>query len=82
MPRFADMIATMPTEELRNTIESMKEERETLHQEYDAIYEKWMKGGGDLSVLCHSLNTRVGQLDRKIHKAIVERGMRDIRETR
>ena len=83
MPRYADMIATMPTEELRKQIESMKEERETLHQEYDIKYAEWMKGeNDDLEIQCGSLNIKIKQLNRKIHMAIEERGVRDIQETR
>ena len=83
MPSFADMIATMPTEELRKQIESMKEERETLYQEYDIKYAEWMKFENDeLEIQCGSSNIKIKQLNRKIHMAIEERGVRDIQEMR
>lgn len=61
----------------------MKNERDTLHQEYDITYAEWMKGeNDDLEIQCATLNIKIKQLYRKINKAQEERSRRDIQETR
>lgn len=83
MPRYADMIATMPTDELRKQIESMKQERNKSLEEIDRIFQNAInRENGDYEIISGLLGSKIKQLNRKIHKAVVERGMRDIRETR
>lgn len=86
MPRFADRIATMPTDELLKEIESIKQEYNQGIHHYDKMFSGWMNNTNNnneiYEKMCNLLSDIIKQLHRKLDMAMKERYKRDIQETR
>jgi hypothetical protein len=85
MPRYTDLIATMPTDELNKHLLTMKQERNRALKESDRIFDNAInreKYINDYTIINGLLGSKIRSLDRKIHKATQERSRRDIQEQR
>lgn len=82
MPRFSDIIATMPTEELRKQIESMKQEYNELDEQSRRVWDEWRENKiTDGEMIYKKIANKRDQLIGKIFRAQRERHRRDIQET-
>ena len=83
MPRYADLIATMPSDELYLQLIRMKQERNRLLEEAGDTWLQWRDGKiVDGEILCKSLHKKAKQLYHKIDKAEEEHHKRVIQDMR